>query len=264
MGETEYMVRSSGYIQSIRDLEVIPVSVDKNGTPIRLKDVANIIIGPELRRGLVDLDGTGEVVGGVIIMRYGENALATIQSVRDKLAELQKGLPEGVEIVPVYDRGDLIAAYPVSPKKTSWKVDVENIGTGYAMCAIDALGMAFTFGKKTTIETMDQTTKQPLIIIMNPDSEKEWTEFKDYYVSYKKFANINETTCNAALNQCPFIHIHSSLSSVPQDPSIEVLTFMDALERAKSRFSPEGMLQQMMEKESKETTDTATKTESED
>lgn len=162
------------------------------------------------------------------------------------------------------DRGDLIAAYPVSPKKTSWKVDVENIGTGYAMCAIDALGMAFTFGKKTTIETMDQTTKQPLIIIMNPDSEKEWTEFKDYYVSYKKFANINETTCNAALNQCPFIHIHSSLSSVPQDPSIEVLTFMDALERAKSRFSPEGMLQQMMEKESKETTDTATKTESED
>jgi len=108
MAETEYMVRSSGYIQSIDDLEVIPVGVDKQGTPIRLQDVAHIHLGPELRRGLVDLNGEGEVAGGVIIIRYGENALATIKAVRAKLKELSKGLPEGVEIVPVYDRGDLI------------------------------------------------------------------------------------------------------------------------------------------------------------
>jgi copper/silver efflux system protein len=108
MAETEYMVRGLGYIQSIDDLNSIPVSVDQNGTPIRLRDVANVQIGPELRRGLVDLNGEGEVAGGVVIMRFGENALATIQAVRAKLEELKAGLPEGVEIVPVYDRGDLI------------------------------------------------------------------------------------------------------------------------------------------------------------
>ncbi len=108
MAETEYMVRSRGYIQSIEDLNSIPVSVDANGTPIRLKDIARVQIGPELRRGLVDLNGEGEVAGGVVIMRFGENALATIQAVRAKLDELKEGLPEGVEIVPVYDRGDLI------------------------------------------------------------------------------------------------------------------------------------------------------------
>jgi Cu(I)/Ag(I) efflux system membrane protein CusA/SilA len=108
MAETEYMVRALGYIQSIDDLNAIPVSVDKNGTPIRLQDIAHVHIGPELRRGVVDLNGEGEVVGGVVIMRFGENALATIQAVREKLEELKSGLPDGVEIVPVYDRGDLI------------------------------------------------------------------------------------------------------------------------------------------------------------
>ncbi len=106
--ETEYMVRGLGYIQSIEDLNSIPVSVDQDGTPVRLKDVAHVHIGPELRRGLVDLNGEGEVAGGVVIMRFGENALATIQAVRAKLEELKAGLPEGVEIIPVYDRGDLI------------------------------------------------------------------------------------------------------------------------------------------------------------
>jgi len=108
MSETEYMVRGLGYIQSIADLNSIPVGVDANGTPIRLQDVAHVHIGPELRRGLVDLNGEGEVAGGVVVMRYGENALATIQAVRDKLEQLKPGLPEGVEIVTVYDRGDLI------------------------------------------------------------------------------------------------------------------------------------------------------------
>ncbi len=108
MAETEYMVRGRGYIRSIDDLKGIPVGVDAKGTPIRLQDVANVQIGPELRRGIVDLNGEGEVVGGVVIMRYGENALATIQGVRKKLDELKAGLPKGVEIISVYDRGDLI------------------------------------------------------------------------------------------------------------------------------------------------------------
>jgi Cu(I)/Ag(I) efflux system membrane protein CusA/SilA len=108
MAETEYMVRGLGYIQSIEDLNSIPVGVDSNGTPIRLQDIANVHIGPELRRGLVELNGEGEVAGGVVIMRYGENALSTIQGVRKKLDELKQGLPAGVEIIPVYDRGNLI------------------------------------------------------------------------------------------------------------------------------------------------------------
>ena len=108
MAETEYMVRGLGYIQSVADLNSIPVGVDANGTPIRLQDVAHIHIGPELRRGLVELNGEGEVAGGIVIMRFGENALATIQGVRKKLQELKQGLPEGVEIIPVYDRGNLI------------------------------------------------------------------------------------------------------------------------------------------------------------
>ncbi len=108
MAETEYMVRGLGYIQSISDLNSIPVSVDTDGTPIRLEDVAHVHLGPELRRGIVDLNGEGEVAGGVVIMRFGENALATIRGVREKLDELKTGLPEGVEVVSVYDRGDLI------------------------------------------------------------------------------------------------------------------------------------------------------------
>jgi Cu(I)/Ag(I) efflux system membrane protein CusA/SilA len=108
MAEAEYMVRGLGYVRSIDDLNVITVGVDDNGTPIRLEDVAHIHLGPELRRGVTELDGEGEAAGGVVIMRYGENALATIERIRAKLAELKSGLPEGVEIVPTYDRGDLI------------------------------------------------------------------------------------------------------------------------------------------------------------
>ena len=108
MGETEYMVRGLGYIRTLQDLENIPVGTDQKGTPVLLRQVANIHLGPELRRGAAELDGRGEVAGGVVIMRYGANALATIERVRQKLDELKKGLPIGVEIVPVYDRGNLI------------------------------------------------------------------------------------------------------------------------------------------------------------
>lgn len=108
MAEAEYMVRASGYIQGIEDLEAIPVSVTENGTPILLSDVADIQIGPELRRGIGELNGEGEAVGGVIIMRYGENALATIERVEERIRELEESLPEGVEIVTTYNRAGLI------------------------------------------------------------------------------------------------------------------------------------------------------------
>lgn len=108
IAETEYMVRGLGYIKSITDINNIPIESTKDGTPIRIKDIADVKLGPELRRGAVELNGQGEVAGGIVIMRYGENALSTIQSVRTKLEELKKGLPEGVEIIPVYDRGNLI------------------------------------------------------------------------------------------------------------------------------------------------------------
>jgi len=108
MAETEFLVRGLGYIKSIDDLNQIPVGVDKNGTPIRLMDVAHVHLGPELRRGAVDYNGEGETAGGIVVMRFGENALTTIEAIRAKITELQKIMPEGVEIVPVYDRGALI------------------------------------------------------------------------------------------------------------------------------------------------------------
>jgi Cu(I)/Ag(I) efflux system membrane protein CusA/SilA len=108
MAETEYMVRGLGYIKSVQDLENVPIGVARNGTPVMLKQVANIHLGPELRRGIADWNGEGEVAGGVVVMRYGENALKTIHAVESKLQELKKGLPEGVEIVPAYNRASLI------------------------------------------------------------------------------------------------------------------------------------------------------------
>jgi Cu(I)/Ag(I) efflux system membrane protein CusA/SilA len=108
MSEAEYMVRGLGYIKSVRDIQNVSLGVDKFGTPIMVRDVANVHLGPELRRGLTELDGEGEVVGGVVVMRYGENALATIGRVKEKIQSLKAGLPEGVQIVPVYDRSGLI------------------------------------------------------------------------------------------------------------------------------------------------------------
>jgi Cu(I)/Ag(I) efflux system membrane protein CusA/SilA len=109
MGETEFMVRGLGYIKSVDDLKNIAIGTDKaTGTPVYLKDVANIDVGPELRRGLADLDGEGEVVGGIIIQRYGENGLAVINKVKKRLQELKSSLPSDVQIVPVYDRSELI------------------------------------------------------------------------------------------------------------------------------------------------------------
>ena len=108
MGEAEYMVRASGYLENLDDLAAIPLGVNADGTPIMLTDVATLRIGPQMRRGIAELDGEGEVVGAVVVMRWGENARATIEGVKDRLAELQRSLPDGVEIVTTYDRSDLI------------------------------------------------------------------------------------------------------------------------------------------------------------
>ena len=108
MGEAEYMVRASGYLQGVEDISDIPLGVDERGTPLLLSDVAEIRVGPQMRRGIAELDGEGEVVGGIIVMRWGENALKTIEAVKERLAVLQRSLPEGVEIVTTYDRSDLI------------------------------------------------------------------------------------------------------------------------------------------------------------
>jgi len=107
MAETEFMVRGLGYIRTLEDLRNIPLASDR-GTPVFLRDVADVRIGPELRRGIADLNGEGDVAGGVVVMRFGENALQTIDNVKRKLESLKAGLPEGVEIVPVYDRSGLI------------------------------------------------------------------------------------------------------------------------------------------------------------
>jgi len=104
----EYMVRGHGYVKSIKDLEQTVVSVDQNSTPILVKDVAQVGIGPELRRGLSDLDGQGDVVGGTVVMRFGENALNVINRVKGKLKEIESSLPDGVELKVTYDRSELI------------------------------------------------------------------------------------------------------------------------------------------------------------
>ncbi|MBL1141876.1 MAG: efflux RND transporter permease subunit [Proteobacteria bacterium] len=108
MAEAEYMVRVTGYITGLEELRNIPLGVNARGTPVLLKDVAQVRVGPQLRRGIAELNGEGEVVGGVIVMRWGENAKKVIDSVKDKLNELQQGLPDGVEIVETYDRSGLI------------------------------------------------------------------------------------------------------------------------------------------------------------
>ncbi|MCC7485105.1 MAG: efflux RND transporter permease subunit [Burkholderiales bacterium] len=108
LAEAEYMVRASGYLRTLDDFRAIPLVTDRSGVPVLLKDVARVQMGPEMRRGIAELDGEGEVAGGIIVMRAGKNALETIAAVKAKLAELGKSLPRGVEIVETYDRAGLI------------------------------------------------------------------------------------------------------------------------------------------------------------
>jgi len=132
MAEAEYMVRASGYIQSIDDLANIPLGLDVNGTPLLLKDVADIELGPQMRRGIAELNGEGEVVGGIVVMRFGENAQKTIDGVKAKLEKLKAGLPDGVEIVTVYDRSGLISRAIDS----LWKSLAEELAIVALICVI--------------------------------------------------------------------------------------------------------------------------------
>ncbi len=108
LSEREYMVRGLGYLKGIKDLEQVVVGADDDGTPVRVADLARVSVGPAVRRGIADLDGRGDAVGGIVVMRFGENALATIERVKARLAEVQKGLPPGVVLHTTYDRSDLI------------------------------------------------------------------------------------------------------------------------------------------------------------
>ncbi len=108
VSEREYMVRGLGYIRTLDDIRQVAIGVDREGTPILVRDVAHVTLGPDIRRGAAELDGQGEAVGGIVVMRYGENALAVIDRVKRKLEEIKASIPEGMEILPVYDRSDLI------------------------------------------------------------------------------------------------------------------------------------------------------------
>jgi Cu(I)/Ag(I) efflux system membrane protein CusA/SilA len=108
MGGAEYMVRGRGYARSVADLENVVVAATDNGSPVRVRDIGQVTLGPDLRRGVADLDGAGEAVSGIVVMRHGENALDVIGRVKDKIRQIEPGLPAGVKIVPVYDRSQLI------------------------------------------------------------------------------------------------------------------------------------------------------------
>jgi Cu(I)/Ag(I) efflux system membrane protein CusA/SilA len=108
LAEREYMIRGLGYLEGLEDIEKVVVSATDHGTPVRVEDVASVRLAPDVRRGVADLNGQGDAVGGIVVMRYGENALGTIERVKAKLAEIEPGLPEGMVIEAVYDRSDLI------------------------------------------------------------------------------------------------------------------------------------------------------------
>ena len=117
----EHFVRGRGYVQSVADLEEVVLGADSNGIPIRVADVATVSLGPALQRGQADLNGEGITVGGIVVMRYGENALAVINRVKERISEIQPGLPAGVEIVAVYDRSDLITRAIDTLRTTLWE-----------------------------------------------------------------------------------------------------------------------------------------------
>ncbi|MGH8514316.1 MAG: efflux RND transporter permease subunit, partial [Gammaproteobacteria bacterium] len=132
MAEAELVIRATGYIKGIEELKSIPLGVSPRGTPILLEDVAEIRIGPEQRRGIAELDGEGEVVGGIVVMRFGENARKTIAAVKAKLEELRPGLPAGVEIIETYDRSGLIAR----AVQTLWDKLIEEFIVVALVCAV--------------------------------------------------------------------------------------------------------------------------------
>jgi len=141
MAEAEYMVRATGYLKNEEDLGNIPLGVNQNGTPLLLKDIAEIGTGPQMRRGIAELNGEGEVVGGIIVMRFGENAQNVIDAAKAKLEQLKKGLPEGVEVITVYDRSALIER----AVENLWIKLLEEFGVVALVC------MAFLFHVRSSL-----------------------------------------------------------------------------------------------------------------
>lgn len=140
------------------------------------------------------------------------------------------------------DDNNLIGAYPVSPLKTSFKVSVEGIGECYCMCAIDALGIAYTFGKKTTIESKDSSTGQKIVITVDPETDSVQTAGTEYFVSYRDPDKVR----NIALDQCPVINFYSDKNSV-KDDTLVIFTFQEAIKHAKDIFSPEAFKKSFLE-----------------
>ena len=132
MAEAEYLVSTNGYLQSIDDLARIPLGFNDNGVPVLLRDIADIHLGPQMRRGIAELNGEGEVIGGIAVMRFGDNAQKTIDAFKQKLEALKQGLPEGVEVVPVYDRSELIT----SAVDHLWSKLIEELLIVGLVCAI--------------------------------------------------------------------------------------------------------------------------------
>ncbi len=132
MAEAEYMVRASGYLRGIEDIEAVPLGVSQHGTPLLLGDIAEVNLGPQMRRGIAELNGEGEVVGGVVVMRYGENAQRTIEAVKEKLGQLKQSLPAGVELITTYDRSRLIKRATDNIYRTL----VEELLVVIAVCAL--------------------------------------------------------------------------------------------------------------------------------
>src|SRR5881396_3986145 len=118
VGSTEFYVRGRGYIKNVEDIENVPLKTQK-GTPVYVKNVGTVHLGPDLRRGISELNGEGEVVGGIIVMRYGENALRVIDGIKKKLEDIKPSLPEGVELVTAYDRSQLIKRSISTLRKSS-------------------------------------------------------------------------------------------------------------------------------------------------
>ena len=135
--EAEFMVRVSGYLETLNDFRSIPLSVSEGGTPVTVGDVARVQVAPDFRRGIVELNGQGEVVGGVIVVRQGADTLTVIDDVKDKLAELKKSLPPGVEVVTVYDRSALIER----AVENLWEKLIEEFVVVAVVCALFLLHM---------------------------------------------------------------------------------------------------------------------------
>lgn len=141
VSEREYMVRGLGYIRTLDDIRQIAIGADRKGTPITVQDVAHVTLGPDIRRGAAELDGQGEAVGGIVVMRYGENALAVIDRVKQKLEEIQGSLPPGMEIIPVYDRSELILRAIATLKEKLIEVSV----------AVSLISLVFLFHLRSAL-----------------------------------------------------------------------------------------------------------------